>query len=246
MRKIDLNCDVGEGMPWDEAIMPYISSANIACGYHAGDEATIRKTMDLCTKYNVAIGAHPGFKDRANFGRKEQQLTEDELHSLITRQLSLFGTICKEKQVKFHHVKLHGALYNMAARSRQISRVVVKAVKNFNDGLLIYGLSGSVMIEEARSAGLKTVEEVFADRTYQADGSLVSRSSSQAVLRDLQKAWDQICEILQRGAVTAIDGKHTPLRAETICIHGDEAHAPQMAQFLHFRLKDTGYTVIAP
>ncbi|MDW8332528.1 MAG: 5-oxoprolinase subunit PxpA, partial [Cyclobacteriaceae bacterium] len=166
MKQIDLNCDLGEGMPWDEAVMPWISSANIACGFHAGDVDTIRKTIDLCLQHNVAIGAHPGFDDKPNFGRKEIQLEDDALYGLIQRQLELMQKICDEKKAKLHHVKLHGALYNMAARSRAISKVAVQAVKDFNDKLFFYGLSGSVMTEEARIAGLKAVEEAFADRAY--------------------------------------------------------------------------------
>ncbi len=246
MKKIDLNCDLGEGMPWDEAIMPYISSANIACGYHAGDEATIRKTIDLCTKYHVAIGAHPGFNDKPNFGRKEVHLSDKELYGLVAEQLTLFDKVCKEKQVKFHHVKLHGALYNMAASSREVSKVIVQAIKDFHAGLLFYGLSRSNMIEEARAAGLRAVEEAFADRVYQPDGRLVPRGMPGAVLHAPEKAWQQVGEIIEKGAVTALNGVVLTLRAETICIHGDEAHAPQMAAYLHQKLRNMGYTVTAP
>lgn len=246
MKKIDLNCDLGEGMPWDEAIMPHISSANIACGYHAGDEATIRKTIDLCSRYHVAIGAHPGFNDKPGFGRKEQQLNDKDLYKLITDQLVLFKKICDEKQAKLHHVKLHGALYNMAARNRLISNVVVQAIKDFHAGLLFYGLSGSIMIETARAAGLQAVEEVFADRAYQTDGTLVPRGTPGAVLHAPDKAWRQVRELIEKGAVTALNGDVLTLRAETICIHGDEAHAPQMALYIHQQLQDMGYTVTAP
>lgn len=246
MKKIDLNCDLGEGMPWDEDIMPYISSANIACGYHAGDETTIRKTIDLCVKYNVAIGAHPGFNDKPNFGRKEVHLSDKELYELVAEQLTLFGKICKEKQAKFHHVKLHGALYNMAARSRQMSKVVAQAIKDFHAGLLFYALSGSIMIEEARTVGLTAVNEVFADRAYRSDGKLLSRNEPDAVLHEPEKAWQQVKQMVDKGVVTAINGVEIKLQAETICIHGDEAHAPQIAKYIHQKLRGMGYSVKSP
>lgn len=246
MKKIDVNCDLGEGMPWDEAIMPYISSANIACGYHAGDEMTMHKTIDLCISYNVAVGAHPGFDDKQGFGRKEQPITHDDLYRLVTNQLVLFNKICNQKQVQLHHVKLHGALYNMAARSRQLSKVVVQAVRDFDAGLFFYGLSGSVMIEEARAAGLPTIEEAFADRAYRADGTLVPRGMPAAVLHNPEDAWQQVKQIIETRTVTTVEGRQISLRAETLCIHGDEAHAPKMAPYLYRRLQDMDYIVTAP
>ncbi|MCX7636607.1 MAG: LamB/YcsF family protein [Cyclobacteriaceae bacterium] len=243
MKQIDLNCDLGEGMPWDEAVMPWISSANIACGFHAGDVDTIRKTIDLCLQHNVAIGAHPGFDDKPNFGRKEIQLEDDALYGLIQRQLELMQKICDEKKAKLHHVKLHGALYNMAARSRAISKVAVQAVKDFNDKLFFYGLSGSVMTEEARIAGLKAVEEAFADRAYSNQGTLLPRNRPEAIIQEDHQALDQVFQILQDGSLLTIEGKRIRLSAETICIHGDESYAPALAEKIHKGLKQRGYRI---
>lgn len=244
MKQIDLNCDLGEGMPWDEAVMPWISSANIACGFHAGDEDTIRKTIDLCLQYNVAIGAHPGFNDKPNLGRREIQLEDDALYGLIQKQLEVMQKICDEKKTMLHHVKLHGALYNMAARSRTISRVAVQAVKDFNDKLFFYGLSGSVMIEEARTAGLKAVEEAFADRAYAADGSLMPRSVPGAVIHDVEMAWHQVSQLLENRIEPG--GKWINITVETLCVHGDEAHAPEMVKHINHKIRSMGYLVSAP
>jgi UPF0271 protein len=246
MKSIDLNSDLGEGMPWDEDLMPYISSANIACGAHAGDERTMHKTVQLCISYHVAIGAHPGFADRESFGRAEMQPTDTQLHELITQQLETLNSICAQYQARLHHVKLHGALYNMAARDRHISRVAVQAVKQFNPRLLLYTLSGSVMMEEARRAGLRAVAEAFADRTYAPNGMLLSRNQPHAVLHEPEKALKQALQILKHNTVTAANGTEITISAETLCIHGDEPHAPAIAKKLAETLTQQGYRLCAP
>ncbi|HRJ31602.1 MAG TPA: 5-oxoprolinase subunit PxpA [Cyclobacteriaceae bacterium] len=243
---IDLNCDMGEGMPNDAAIMPYISSANIACGYHAGDEATIRATIDLCLTYGVAIGAHPGFNDKKNFGRVPVQLTADELYQLVWKQLEIMETICKERRVKLHHVKPHGALYNMAARDKAMSNTIAQAVKDFNPDLVYYGLSGSVMVSEARVLGLKTMHEVFADRTYQADGTLTPRSQAKALIEMSEDAINQILQMLMENSVKAINGGVIPIKADTICIHGDGKHPVEFARQLNNLLKMKGFKILPP
>lgn len=240
---IDLNCDLGEGMPNDAAIMPYISSANIACGYHAGDEATMRKTIDLCLKYNVAIGAHPGFNDKPNFGRVPVQLTSDELYQMVWKQLEIMDTLCKEKQATFHHVKPHGALYNVASKDKSISYIIAQAVKDFNPNLIYYGLSGSVMISEARALGLKTMHEVFADRTYQADGTLTPRSQAKALIEKSENVVSQVLQMLMENSVKTITGEVIPIRADTICIHGDGKHAVEFARRLFKTLSARGITI---
>lgn len=243
---IDLNCDMGEGMPSDAAIMPYISSANIACGYHAGDEAIMRKTIDLCLKYNVAIGAHPGFNDKPNFGRVPVQLTSDELYQLVWKQLEIMDTICKEKQAKLHHVKPHGALYNMAAKDNAMSHTIAQAVKDFNADLIYYGLSGSAMISEARALGLKTLNEVFADRTYQNDGTLTPRSQVKALIEKSEDAINQVLQMLTENSVKTISGEVIPIWADTICIHGDGKHAGEFAGQLNNVLKQRGFRIFSP
>src|SRR5688572_8397522 len=179
---IDVNCDMGEGMPHDAAIMPFISSANIACGYHAGDRHTMRNTVELCLKHHVAIGAHPGFGDKKNFGRTPVELTSKALYNLIFQQLDDMDKICKGLNANLHHVKPHGALYNMAAKDPEMSSTIAIAVFDFNPRLIYYGLSGSYMISEAKKIGLQTAHEVFADRTYQPNGSLTSRTSEDALI----------------------------------------------------------------
>lgn len=237
---MDINCDMGEGMPNDAEIMPYISSANIACGYHAGNASTMRNTIDLCLKNNVAIGAHPGFDDQANFGRKPITLSATELYQLVWKQLEIIQAICREKQATLHHVKLHGALYNMAATDRSISHTTAQAVNDFDSSLIFYGLSGSVMIAEAKALGLKTANEVFADRTYQPDGTLTPRTQPHALFEHATDVVKQVKQIVKEKCVTTLTGEIIPLNADTICIHGDGDHALEFAKHIHASLQSIG------
>jgi UPF0271 protein len=227
---IDLNCDMGEGIGNDAAIMPFITSANIACGYHAGDEVTMKKTIELCLKHKVAVGAHPGFADKPNFGRNEISLSESELYQLIRDQLVIMQAACDELGAQLHHVKPHGALYNMAAKDESMSKVIAQAVYDFNPQLLYYGLSGSIMIREALAVGLKASNEVFADRTYQPDGTLTPRRQHNALVNSVEDAVDQVKQMVVHHAVTAFDGSVIPLQSDTVCIHGDGEHAVELAQ----------------
>jgi UPF0271 protein len=240
---IDLNCDMGEGMPHDAAIMPFISSANIACGAHAGDRYIMRTTIELCLKHSVAIGAHPGFSDKKNFGRTPIELSQPELYDLITNQLQNLSTICREMSATLHHVKPHGALYNLAARDQEMSKTIAQAVFDFNRKLIYYGLSGSYMISEAKKIGLPTAHEVFADRTYQKDGSLTPRTQEHALIEDENAAMKQVLMMIKDGKVEAIDKSVIPIQAETICIHGDGKFAVQSAQAIHQQLKKEGITI---
>lgn len=243
--KIDINCDMGEGMLNDADIMPYISSANIACGYHAGDENTMRNTIDLCLKHNVTIGAHPGFDDKADFGRKPILLSADELYQLMWKQLEIIQAICNEKQAALHHVKLHGALYNMAAKDKSISNITAQAVKDFNPELIFYGLSGSVMIAEAQALGLRTANEVFADRTYQPDGTLTPRTQPHALIEHSAEVIRQVEQIVKEKRVTTLNGEIIFIEADTICIHGDGDHALVFAEHIHKSLQSMGYRISA-
>ena len=192
MLSIDINCDLGEGMPNDASIMPFISSANIACGFHAGDETTIRNTIRLAVKNHLAVGAHPGFADKENFGRVEILLPTHEYYALVMEQLVLFKEIAEQEGVVVHHVKPHGALYNLAVKNEMVATEIAKAVHDFDPSLIYYALSNSAMLRIAEHMGLKTASEVFADRTYQDDGTLTPRTQRNAMLTDSEMAAKQV------------------------------------------------------
>ncbi len=243
MTSIDLNCDMGEGMSNDAALMPYISSANIACGYHAGDENIMQQTVALALKHNVAIGAHPGFADKKNFGRKELLLPGEQYYELIIEQLNILKKITVSFDAIIHHIKPHGALYNMAARDKAIAATIAKAVKDFDKNLIVYGLSGSNLITEAQALQLKTASEVFADRTYRDDGSLTSRSQPNALIEDENVSLKQVLQMIQQQTVTSINNITVPISAETICIHGDGKHAVAFARRIHQTLKQNNIAI---
>jgi 5-oxoprolinase (ATP-hydrolysing) subunit A len=236
---IDINCDMGEGIGDDAALMPYITSANVACGFHAGNGDTIRNTISLALKHAVHIGAHPSFRDKENFGRAEMQLPLDKLYAIVIEQLIKMDLIAKEKGASLHHVKPHGALYNMAAREAKLARVIAQTIKDFRDDLILYGLSGSYLISEAKAMGLQTKSEVFADRTYQDDGSLTPRSKTNALIEDEAQCVQQVLQMVQEGVITTVSGKVIPIVAETICIHGDGKNAVQFAKAIHEAVNKT-------
>jgi 5-oxoprolinase (ATP-hydrolysing) subunit A len=230
---VDLNCDMGEGIGNDELIMPFISSANIACGYHASDEKTIWQTIELAIKHKVAIGAHVSFLDKENFGRSEMNLPAEQVYELVTQQLLILKEIADSFDIKIKHVKPHGALYKNA----MLAKAIAAAIKDFDGSLILFGLSGSHSIKEAKAIGLKTASEVFADRTYQDDGSLTSRSQPNALIEDTDKAIQQVLQMIKKGTVTTVSGKQISIAAETICIHGDGKHAVEFAKNIHANLK---------
>ena len=245
MKTIDINCDMGEGVGNDELIMPYISSANIACGFHAGDEKTMRRTVELCKQYNVAIGAHPSYPDKENFGRTDMLLHPGEIYEVIVKQVNSLEKIAEENDMAVHHIKPHGALYNMAARDRSLAPFVCLAVLDTDARYILYGLSGSYLIKEGKSHGLKTVNEVFADRAYKDDGSLLQRNKPGALIEDTEKAVAQVLEMVKDGKVTSVSGKKIPIVAETVCIHGDGAHAVEFAKAINQALKKEGIEIRA-
>ena len=228
---------MGEGMSTDEAIMPFITSANIACGYHAGDEVTMQRTIDLAIKYGVAIGAHPGFDDKPNFGRTETYLTLNEIYQLVFMQVEVLRALCIQAKVSLHHVKPHGALYNMAAKNADISKAIARAVADTDRRLIVYGLSGSQLIIQAELVGLQTASEVFADRTYQNDGSLTPRSHSNAIISSMQQSVEQVLQMIQQKTVTSVTQTSIPLQPDTICLHGDVEHAVEFARVIHQTLE---------
>lgn len=224
---------MGEGIGNDAAIMPFINSANIACGFHAGNGDSIRRTIDLALQHHVHIGAHPSFRDKENFGRSEMQLPPDKIYAIVMEQLIKIDLVAKEKGAVLHHVKPHGALYNMAAKNAKMAQIIAQAVKDFNENLILYGLSGSYLISEAKAIGLQTASEVFADRTYQNDGSLTLRSQSNALIEDEEKSIQQVLQMVREQTVTTVSGKIIPIIAETICIHGDGKYAVQFVKRLN-------------
>jgi len=213
---MQINCDLGEGIGNDAALMPYIDEANIACGFHAGDAFTMRETVALCIRHGVKIGAHPSYLDRENFGRKEIELSPEEIYLLVKKQIETLNQIVKTAGGKLNHVKPHGALYNTSAKNEVVAKAIAKAVKDVNGDLILFGLKGSLSIEVAQAIGLKTAEEAFADRRYESDGSLTPRSQPGACFTEIQDVLDQAEKI----------------KADTWCIHGDGPHALEFAKAL--------------
>ena len=245
MKLIDLNCDVGEGMSTDEAIIPLISSANIACGFHAGDENTMKKTIELCLKYDAAIGAHPSWPDKKNFGRTEIKVVPIELYDYMMEQLNTIETIANKLGTKLHHIKPHGALYNQSAKDKTIAAIIAKAVKDYNPSLILYGLSGSISIKEAQAIGLQTAQEVFADRTYIDNGSLTPRSLTNALIKVAATAAQQSLQMILQNTVTTTSGKCIPITADTICLHGDGKHAVNFCKTIIEQLKNSNIEIKA-
>lgn len=241
--RIDLNCDLGEGAGHDAELMPLITSANIACGGHAGDEATMRATIALARKHGAAVGAHPGFADRANFGRRELSVTPGEVFALITDQVGAFRRLTAEAGVPVRHVKPHGALYNQAARDARLAQAVAGAVRALDPALILFGLAGSELVKAGRAAGLRVAEEVFADRTYQAGGSLTSRNRPDAMIADEAAAARQVIRLVKEGVVRATDGTEARLTADTVCLHGDGPRAAAFARRLRAELAAAGIGV---
>lgn len=234
MSSIDLNCDMGESFgAWtlgnDAALMDYVSSVNVACGFHAGDASTIVKTVETAIKKNVAVGAHPSFPDLQGFGRREMKMSEREIFDAVLYQVAALKGICEALGGRLNHVKPHGALYNLAAKDAKIAAAVAAAVKAIDDNLVFYGLSGSSLISEAEKINLKTASEVFADRTYQTDGSLTARSQPNALIIDAETAAAQVLQMIESQTVRAASGETIAIKAETLCIHGDGEHALEFA-----------------
>lgn len=221
---IDINCDMGEGYPNDEHLMPYITSANIACGFHAGDLKTMRKTLSLAKEYDVKIGAHISFYDRNNFGRTEMPWESDYLEWAIIIQLELLKAECKRIGTRLHHVKPHGALYNMAAKDYVLAQLIAKTIYEYDKDLILFGLSGSQSFKAANEIGLDFKNEVFADRRYRADKTLVPRQNENAIIKDLEEAKSQIISLINENKVLAENGQWIDIQADTICVHGDGAN----------------------
>ena len=248
MPRIDLNADVGEGLgPWpmgdDERLIPLITSANVACGAHAGDPQTIERTVALAVRHGVAVGAHPGYPDLAGFGRRDLDMTPAELRASVIHQVAGVAGFARAAGVPLRHVKAHGALYNRMARDAAIAEVVARAVAAVVPEAIFVALAGSVALDAGRAAGLRVAAEAFADRAYEADGSLRSRRLDGAVLATADAAAAQAVSIARDGGVQAHDGSELAVRADTICIHGDTPGAADVAVAIRAALEDAGVTV---
>ncbi|SPK73918.1 putative lactam utilization protein, UPF0271 family [Cupriavidus taiwanensis] len=243
--QIDLNADLGEGCGNDEALLALISSANIACGWHAGDAATMVQTVKWALERGVAIGAHPSYPDRDNFGRTEMQRDPEHVYADVLYQIGALAAIVRAQGGVLHHVKPHGALYNQAVRDPALARAIVRAVRDFDADLVFFGLAGSQMIDVAKQAGLRVRQEVFADRGYNPDGTLVKRGTPGALHEDEEVALDQTLTMVREQRVRAIDGSWVPIQAETVCLHGDGAHALAFARRIRERLGAEGIAIRA-
>jgi UPF0271 protein len=233
--KIDINCDMGEGfgtwkMGKDAELINYVSSVNIACGFHAGDATTMRETAKLAIEKGVKIGVHPGYPDLQGFGRRNMNLSPQEIYDICVYQIGAMNATVRAMGGKLYHVKPHGTMYNAAAKHIELARAIVEAVKAVDANLVLYGLANSFLISEAKEIGLKTAAEAFADRTYQPDGSLTSRNEENALIKSTDEAVGQVRQIVESQTVMCVDGSKIPLKAETICIHGDGEHAVAFAK----------------
>lgn len=247
---IDLNSDMGEYespefLTREAQFMPMITSVNIACGVHAGNPELMRRTARLATQHGVAIGAHPGFPTAGNFGRHDRRTSPDEAASLVSAQLKTLAEVLALDHLTLTHVKLHGALYNLAATDRAIADAVGQAVRSFDQRLLLFALAGSPLVMSGRRVGLTVVQEAFADRAYRSDGTLVPRSESGALLHTEQQILRQLCEILN-GCVTTIDGQRVALHADSLCIHTDTPHAVEFIHLLRAEIESADIGIARP
>ena len=237
MRRIDLNCDMGESygawkMGADELMMPLITSANIAAGFHAGDPATIRRTVRIAADHGVAIGAHPSLPDLAGFGRRVMQVSPQEVYDLVLYQAGAVEAFARAAGSKLHHVKCHGALYNMAAIDDELADAIARAVKDMGGGVQLYALSNSRMMDAGRKHGVTTVGEVFADRGYMDDGTLAPRGKPGGMIEDAAQSVAQVLSMVEDGVVISLSGKRVPVSPGTLCLHGDQSGAVVFARAL--------------
>ncbi len=251
MKTIDLNCDMGESygawkMGADAEVMPFITSANIACGFHGGDPATIRKTVRLAVDRGVAIGAHPSLPDLMGFGRRPMQISPQDMYDLVVYQAGAVEAFARAAGAKLHHVKCHGALYNMAAVDEALSEAMARAVKDLGSGVILYALSGSKSLDAGKKAGIRVVGEVFADRGYSDDGTLAPRDKPGGMIEDAAASAKQALAMIEEGYVTSLSGKRVAVAADTMCLHGDQPGAVTFAKRLRETFKERGIVVAAP
>jgi UPF0271 protein len=246
--RVDLNCDMGESfgaytIGADDAVFPFITSANVACGFHGGDPAVMRTTLARAQRENVAVGAHPGFPDLIGFGRRNLDASPQEIYDLVVYQVGALMGFARAAKLELQHVKPHGALYNMAVAKPELAAAIARAVFDVDRELILFGLPGSHLIGEGQAAGLRTASEAFADRNYLSDGSLVSRKRADAQVHDADEAVRRALRMVRDGRVTPVDGPDIPITVDTICIHGDGPHAAEFARRLRGALEADGVAV---
>lgn len=246
--QIDLNCDLGEAFGnysfgGDKDILPLITSANIACGFHAGDANVMNETIQLAKRHNIGIGAHPGLPDLQGFGRRKLDMSPEEVYNIVVYQLGALNGFCQIHDVKMNHVKPHGALYQMGAKDKSIANAIAQAVYDFDKTLVFVGLANTLLISEAKKIGLKTASEVFADRRYEDDGQLVSRKEPDAVISDSDEALNQVVKMVTENKVISKNNKEITLQADTICVHGDGAHALEFVTKIREKLTKEGIDI---
>jgi UPF0271 protein len=247
--RVDINCDMGESfgayrMGDDEKIMPYISSANVACGWHAGDPMVMAETVRLAARFHVAVGAHPGYPDLLGYGRRSLQTFPGEIKNYIVYQVGALSGFARECAVKLQHVKLHGALYNLAAKDEQTADEVIAAIKACDSDLILVTLAGSLCADKAAAGGVRVVKEVFPDRAYLDSGELAPRTLKGAVIHDPEEVRARVLALIDSGSMTSIDGKKIEIQADSLCIHGDTPGAWKLAQTLRETLESAGVKVL--
>lgn len=235
---------MGEGFSLDEEILKYITSANIACGFHASDPVLMDRTVQLAGSAGVMIGAHPGFADLSGFGRREMQLSAEEIRTLVMYQVGALEVFCRSYGMKLQHVKPHGALYNMAVKDKTMADAICRGIYAADPELILLGPAGSCMNRAAKEIGLASAGEVFADRAYEEDGSLVSRKKQGAMITDAEEAVRRVLQMVKKGTVTAITGKEIPVQADSICIHGDSPEAVEFARMIRTALIKEGIELL--
>ena len=250
MKRIDINCDMGESygawkMGADAKVMPYISSANIACGFHGGDPATIRKTVRLAVDHGVAVGAHPSLPDLQGFGRRAMNISQQDMYDLVVYQAGAVEAFARAAGARLHHVKCHGALYNMAANDEALSEAMARAVKDLGNGIMLYALSNSKMMQVAKQQGVRAAGEVFADRGYSDDGTLAPRDRPGGMIEDAQQAVERALAMVEKGYVVSLSGKPVPVSADTLCLHGDQPGAVAFAKAITRAFKKKGIEIAA-
>jgi UPF0271 protein len=239
---IDLNCDMGESfgawkMGQDDEVLPYVTSANIACGFHAGDPTIMRKTVKAALKHNVALGAHPGLPDLVGFGRRNIDLSPEAAYDIVVVQVGALAGVAASQGARLNHVKAHGALYNMAVQNKPLARAIAQAVYDVDPSLIFFTLASSLMVAEAKDVGLQVAQEVFADRTYQSDGSLTPRSRPDAMIVDPKVSIQQVLRMIREKKVRTVQGGDITVHADTLCIHGDQPGAVVFAQAIRQALQ---------
>jgi UPF0271 protein len=243
---VDLNADLGENAGHDDELLEFVTSANIACGFHAGDASTMRRSIDAVRDHKVAVGAHPSLFDRENFGRKELPVKPNEVFEAVAYQVGIFQAIAEAAKASVNHVKPHGALYNMAARDEALAEEVARAIAKIDNKLILFAPQNTALARAGERNGLQIAREVFADRNYLSNGELVPRTRVEALLHDVQEAATRVIRMLREGKVRSVDNVDVDVSAETVCVHGDTPGAVEFARTLRSRLEKEGVAIRAP